>query len=121
MKRFITFSLLAVCACILSGCGGSSPDDVALDFMKAVAKPDLKAAAEMATPETAALLNMAASMGGEGLEAHPNAKFKVLSSSVDGDTAKVKIQVTDDGETDEEELDLKKIDGKWKVAMPKDR
>ena len=118
MKRFISFSLLAVCACLLSGCGGSSPDAVALDFMKAIAKPDLKAAAEMATPETAALLNMAASMG--AAEAHPNAKFKVLSSSVDGDTAKVKIQMTDGDETEEEDIDLKKIDGKWKVAVNKD-
>ena len=118
MKQFVKFALLAVCATFFAGCG-SSPEDVAVDFMKAVAKPDLKAAAEMATPDTAALLNMAAGMG--GAEAHPNAKFKVISSTVNGDTAKVKIQVTDDGETDEEELDLKKIDGDWKVSMPKDR
>jgi len=119
MKRFTNIALVALFACLLAGCG-KSPDSVAVDFLKAVAKPDLKAASEMATPDTAALLNMAAAMGGVD-EAHPNASFKVISSTVNGDTAKVKVRVTDGDKVEEEDVDLKKVDGKWKVSIPKDR
>ena len=55
-----------------------------------------------------------------GRKAHPNATFKVVSSSVDGDTAKVKIRMTEDGESEEDDVDLKKIDGEWKVVVNKD-
>ena len=54
------------------------------------------------------------------MEAHPNATFKVVSTSVDGDNAKVKIRMTDDGESEENDIDLKKIDGEWKVVVNKD-
>lgn len=99
----------------------AEPQDVAIDFMEAVAKLDFKTAGKMASPETKALLDMFASMGEEdGMEAHPNATFKVVSTSVDGDTAKVKIRMTDDGESEENDIDLKKIDGEWKVVVNKD-
>ena len=42
------------------------------------------------------------------------------AQKVANDTAKVKIQMSDGDETEEEDIDLKKIDGKWKVAVNKD-
>jgi len=140
--KFVKFALLAACATLVAGCGSSSsdeaaspktepeaapvkktvaPEDVALDFMKALAKLDFKAAGEMASPEAKTLLDMVASMGEDAdMEAHPDATFKVLSSAVDGDTAKVKIGMTEGDETEEEDVDLKKIDGEWKVVINKD-
>lgn len=108
MKPIVKFALLAICSCFFAGCGSSSPEDVAIDFMKALAKPDPKAAAELALPEVADRIN-------EIAEAHPNATFKVLSSNATGEMGKVKVQVTENGDTHEVMVYLRKEDGDWKV------
>ena len=108
MKPIVKFALLAICSCFFAGCGSSSPEDVAIDFMKALAKPDPKAAAELALPEVADRIN-------EIAEAHPNATFKVMSSKVSEEMATVYVQITDDGKTYESKVYLRKEDGDWKV------
>lgn len=44
--------------------------------------------------------------------------FEIISEDIDGDEAEVTIKITfGNGETDEESLDMVKVDGKWKLQM----
>ena len=108
MKPIVKFALLAICSCFFAGCGSSSPEDVAIDFMKALAKPDPKAAAELMLPERADAVQVPS-------EARPNATFKVMSSKVSEEMATVYVQITDDGKTYESKVFLRKEDGDWKI------
>ncbi len=42
--------------------------------------------------------------------------YKVLGSTIEGDSAKVKVLKTFEGDAKEIELDLKKVDGTWKLV-----
>jgi outer membrane lipoprotein-sorting protein len=98
---------------LLSGCG-QSPSKVAMAFSEEMAKGNITEAKKYATEQTGQLLDMVASMG--AMDTEPDAKFKVTKETIDGSHATVKIEK--DG--DEEEMDLVKIDGKWKVDVKKD-
>ena len=117
MKQFLRFAALVACACLFAGCG-SSPESVALNFSEAMAKGKYDVAEKYASSDTVKLVKLTASLA-EDSDKKPNAKFKVVSSSIDDDTATVTLKVTDDGESKEEEIFLRKIDGKWKVDMKK--
>src|SRR5690606_2374311 len=68
--------------------------------------------------DTAALVGMMEGMGGETEMEGEKEKIEILSSTVDGDNAVVKY--TSSLEEGEKSLDLKKIDGEWKVSFDKE-
>jgi hypothetical protein len=112
MKRKI-FIVGLVFIILLSSCSGSgSPKTAVQKFYKAVEKNDSKAMAEVATTETVQLIAMFGTKAQGMLAA--NGKIKTLTEDIDGDTATVNV-VFENGE--ETELDLIKVNGKWKVTI----
>jgi hypothetical protein len=115
-KRFFIGSLVFVA--LLTGCSlVNSPKAAVQKFGKAIEKNDMKALAKVATPETVQLV---ATFGSkiQGYAASMSArKVKTVTEKIDGDTAVVTV-IFDDGE--EENFDLKKVDGKWKVHISMD-
>jgi hypothetical protein len=114
-KNFIILGIIVV---LLAGCLGSAntPTAVAQKFYKALEKNDQKALAEVATPETVQLIAMFGSKI-QGMMAEYG-KTKSITETIDGDTAIVTV-VFESGE--ETNLDLVKVDGKWKVSMSMDK
>jgi len=112
-KRFFVGALVFVA--LLGSCSlGSSPKAAVQKFGKAIEKNDMKALAQVATPETVQLI---AAFGSkiQGYAASMSAKkIKTVTEKIDGNTAVVTV-IFADGE--EENFDLVKIDGKWKVAI----
>jgi len=95
--------------------GGGGPTAAAKGFVAAVEKGgDAKALEKYATAETAGLI----AMFGEKAKTSITEKGKITDTSeeIDGDTAKVTLTFAN-GET--EDLDLVKVDGKWKVSIKK--
>jgi ketosteroid isomerase-like protein len=114
MKRIMILAGI-MCVAFIAGCGGSdSPSSVARKFYAAIEKNDAKAMGQVATPETVQLM----AMFGEKASGMVADKGKITKTSeeIKGDTAVVTLTFAD-GET--ETLDLKKVDGKWKVALSK--
>jgi outer membrane lipoprotein-sorting protein len=115
MKKTI-FVIGLVFLAFLAGCAGAggSPKSVVQKFYKAIEENDSKALAEVATSDTAQLIAMFGTKV-QGM-VKENGKIKTMTESINGDTATVKVTF-ENGE--EEDIDLVKVDGKWKVTISK--
>jgi uncharacterized lipoprotein len=115
-KNFVVGLVLIV---LLAGCSlASSPKAAVQKFYKAVEKNDIKAMADVATPETVQLMAMFGTKVQGMLAANPNGKVNSVTEAIDGDTAVVTVTFENGEETN---IDLVKIDGKWKVSMSMDK
>lgn len=106
--------------------GGASVKGVAQKFLKALYEQDYVTASELATPDAKSGILMMASMmeeirkaQGENPIEEEKSTFKIIRVTEDGDTAVV-IYTIDD-ETEENTLDMVKIDGVWKADYSKSR
>lgn len=115
-QRLISLVLLAAVACLLNGCGGGrSPQVTARSFFELMAEGKLAEAKKFATEDTGKFLDFAASMG--SIPKEPNFKFQFVSEKIEGDTAVVRFK---DKDGTEEDIDLIKVDGEWKVHIKKE-
>jgi hypothetical protein len=100
-------------ACLaLAACGSSGPQGAAEDWLDALNSGDLSVAMELSTEQTKALLNIASGMG----EDIAIGDYKIVSVNEISDTRAEVVISAKDGEST---LDLRKIDGKWKVGFKK--
>jgi cytochrome oxidase Cu insertion factor (SCO1/SenC/PrrC family) len=116
MKRVVMAASIVCAVFFIVGCGaiGGSPSSAARKFFEAVAKNDVKAMEKVASPEVVQLIGM---LGEKSEESLANfGKITGTTEEIDGDTATVTVTF-ENGE--EEEVTLKKIDGKWKVIIEK--
>lgn len=119
MKKivFIALTLLVLSSCA----GGSGPEPVAKNFLNKLGALDFKGAAKYATDEGAAALNMMQSFMAMAPQEELNAmkgKPTIISTTVNGDKAVVIYTMS--GDTDEQALDMVKVNGKWKVNFQKE-
>jgi len=115
-KRF--FIGILVLVALLTGCSlANSPKAAVKKFGKAIEKNDMKALAEVATPETVQLVATFGSKVQGYAASMSDKKIKAITEEIDGDNAEVTV-IFDDG--DEETFDLVKINGKWKVNIKMD-
>lgn len=114
MKKLLL--LFAVCALLVSCSSGNTPRAVAEKFSIELSKGNIDKASEYCTPEAAAMLAMAKSFGGSTEMVKEDFKFVFKKEEIEGDTAKVYFE---DENGEEEEIDLVKLDGKWKVVLTK--
>jgi outer membrane lipoprotein-sorting protein len=111
-KMFLLCGLVIV---FFTGClAGGSPKAAVEKFYKGLETNDTKAIAEVTTPETAELLKLFGPMIQSQIK--KDGKFKIGSEKIDGDTAVVTL-LYESGE--ESNVDLVKVDGKWKIALKK--
>ncbi len=124
MKKL--FSVLAILSLTLfvSCSGGGTPESVAEKFILASSKGDFEEAKKYCDEKTGSMLGMmAGSMSEKDKEEAKkmDVKFEVVSSDVKEETAVVKYKMTAKGETSpEQSMDLKKVDGDWKVTINKE-
>jgi ketosteroid isomerase-like protein len=114
MKRMMMLAGI-ICVVFIAACGGSeSPSSVAKKFYAAVEKGDSKAIEQLATPETAQLLALFGEKAKGTLGEY--GEIKSTTEKIDGDTAVVTLNFANG---DSDDLNLVKVDGKWKVAISK--
>ena len=108
-----------------AGCGGGTPESIALKFAEKLYAEDFDGASEMCTKETAALFTMMGEMikGSDEFKANKGGKFEVADCKINGDFATVILKctqksgkvVTMNGKDDI--ITLIKKDGNWKVNI----
>lgn len=115
MKKFLLMLLAACGMFFLTGCS-DSPEDVAANWMEAIADGDLETANEYSTANTAMMNAMLVDMVKKDSKKAENIsetldKLDDATVEIDGDTATVKF----DGGS----ISLRKVDGDWKVDYSK--
>lgn len=111
MEKIVSFLFLAV---FLSACS-SGPEKAAKNFTENLAKGKVEEAKKYATEPTGQLLDFALGLGGT-LPINPDYKFEFLKDSVENNRAWV-YYINEKG--NEDQLELVKIDGDWKVHVQK--
>jgi hypothetical protein len=97
---------------VLAACGGSGPEATAEAWLDALNSGDVTKALELSTEETKALLNVGVALG----EDLAIGDYKIVRVNEVSDTRAEVVVSAQDGEST---LDLRKIDGQWKVGFKK--
>lgn len=128
MKQLKLAALALVLSLSLSSCSGNGPEDTAKKFIEYTNQGEFSKAKELSTDKTAAMLGMAEGFAqGQGKmeemkEKNKDVKVEIISSEVNEDKATVKFKLTGGENTSgsENQLNLVKVDGEWKVDMNKE-
>ena len=123
MKKLSTILVIVIVLLTLTACG-NKPEKTATAFLSAVQAKDFEKAKEYTTDEGKELLTMAATMTASMDEQEDeNITFNIIETVVEGDSAVVKYEEIDGDNPDskkEQELQMVKVDGDWKVALSKE-
>ncbi len=125
MKKLTGIGIVLLFTFFFAACGGSSdnPQDVAKDFLKALAAKNYDKAKDLGTDNTAMMIGMIesmAKMAPDSLQEDESADMDALEwgdTKIDGDNATCFYSSPD---KKDQKIELKKVDGKWKVDMKKD-
>jgi hypothetical protein len=122
MKKLMSIGLVFLFAFMLASCGGSSdnPQDVAKEFMTALADQDYDTAKDLGTENTVMMIGMIESMASMAPEGEGEEMGELVwgETEIDGDNAV--CYYTEEGKDAQQQVDLVKVDGDWKVDMKKE-
>ena len=117
MKKIFKLAVIAIAVISFNACKNSdTPDKVAEKFLNHLNKKEFAEAKKLATPESAAMIEMQESFSKMGGEQAKEAKIENMKCKEEGD--KATCDYTKDGEA--EKIELVKKDGKWLVDMKKE-
>lgn len=128
MKKILfTFFLLG--SLLLVSCSQNTPKAVAEKFLKALNAENYKEAQKYCDAPTGKLLNMLEELSNEAKKEAPEKQkkakkvpFTITKVDENGDKAKVFYTIkTEHGQEREDNIELKKIDGKWLVSINKEQ
>ena len=129
MMKMVKSIAMTACACAMfAGCGKApeaetpavAPEVVALDYMKSMqsGKVDEAYLKEHCTENAVKIIGELLSSGKEGVMSElEGIKFSVGAVKIDGDSAKVTLAKEGPNGKDSDTIDLKKVDGRWKVDV----
>jgi RecG-like helicase len=122
MKQIIMFLLAGITLATVVSCKSGGPEDVAKKFFQAIQDKKFDEAKKYATKESQSLLDMLATFsksGADSSQAKPKKEeqFDVTNVKVTGDNATAEIVAKD--KKSPLTINLKKEEGKWKVAFDK--
>jgi len=118
--KFIQHSICAVILLALVACdAGKSPKKTAQKFLNAFNEKNYEEARKYSTAETIKLIDLMENLSkmASDLDTVKHGKIEVINEIIEGETATVTFREA--GEEGEEELKLKKVDGKWLVHITK--
>lgn len=117
-------SLALFAALVAAGCADSGPVGTVKQFYRSVESGELEEASEMLTGPMVAMLGrdkVKAALGKGMADTSKKGGIQsldILSEEVDGTVAKVRLRMTyGNGETEEEELELIRVDGRWMISV----
>lgn len=122
MRYLKTFSLSILLSLTLFSCSESGPEATAEKFITLTNQGEFAEAKKLCTENTAQLLIMAESMLQDDKknkikEKNKDLDIEITSTIIDGDKARVKYKIIDAGVDKEQQLDLVKVKGEWKVNI----
>lgn len=122
MKRLFLIPMLFL-VFLVTSCSSNSPKVVAEKFLTEMENQNFEEAKKYADDSMKQLLSMLDGMPKGNNKKAENVKVKVVRVEENGDKAKAFYIVEGndvEGESKEQNIDLKKVDGKWKVSFNKE-
>lgn len=116
--RKVFFIATLFMAFFVMSCSNNSPKAVAEKFLTSMENSDFEEAKKYADDSMQQMLGMLSGMGKELPKGNEKKKVTITKVEEDGDNAKAFYKV--EGEEEEKSIDLKKVDGKWKVTFNKE-
>ena len=123
--QLLLCSLALLWGIVAAGCSSSGPGATVQRFYRAVESGEAKAASEMVSGSMVSMMGpqkLEMALKGEAVKISQKGgiqSIEILSEEIDGHSAEVGVRVTyGNGETDEENLNLTRIDGRW-IITPK--
>ena len=126
MKKLTSIGFILLFSLFMVSCGGSgdNPQGVAKDFFKALADKNYDKAKDLGTENTGMMIGFIESMAKMAPEGQDTDSgmgdldaIEWGETKVDGDNATCFYSTPD---KKDQKVELKKVDGKWKVDMKKD-
>jgi len=126
MKKLTSIGLILLFSFFMVSCGGNSddPQGVAKDFFKALADKNYDKAKDLGTDNTSMMIGFIESMAkmapeGEDTDSGMGdlSAIEWGETKIDGDNATCFYSTPD---KEDQKIELKKVDGEWKVDMKKD-
>jgi hypothetical protein len=119
-SSFIQPILAFIVLTFISCAGGSNPESSAEKFLNAFNDRNFDEARKYSTEETGKLIDLMENLTrmAPSDEKPPAGKIEIISHVTEGETATVLFRENDTRE--EQELKLKKVDGKWLVHVTKE-
>ncbi len=129
---FLAIILALALPVLAFGCGGDDPGATVEEFVRASAALDCDTLVSLMSDESVKLFGEDRDKAVEGCKQNMSTfqgeeskieitSFEVLEESVDGDSAKVKFKVSakiaGEEQTDEDEVNLVKEGGEWKINV----
>ena len=123
MKKLMSIGFVLLFSFFMVSCGGGgseNPQDVAKSFMKALEDKDYDKAKDLGTENTVMMIGMIESMAGLATDTDKEpAQLTWGETEVDGD--KATCFYTSSDKEGNQQVDLVKVDGDWKVDMKKEQ
>lgn len=112
------YAALGACFLASAAAFGNTPEEVALGFFENIRDGNARAAKMLCTPKAASMVTTMIAVSRD--EESQATRFQVTDVQIRGNTAEVEVTSFDaDGDSDTTSLDLKQIDGEWKVDLRK--
>jgi len=103
---------LVIIAILMIGCADNSPKGVVERFIKAVEKGDSNTYNKLVTPDSVSTMALMGEYLKESIK--ESGKPTNFAEKIDGDKASVVVSFANG---DDQDYDLKKVDGKWLISM----
>ena len=116
----ISLALIVGLAVISCGGGGSSPESVVKEFYTAVERGNANKMLELSTPESAGMINMVAGMmEDEKVKGQLEERGGIVTTEVTSISDNNATVTATFANGDDDNFDLVKVDGKWKIDLSK--
>ena len=120
--------LFVLAALIVVGCGPAGPAEAVEDFYYHIEEGELDDAVEMFSEQIMSVISrekLKTGLAEQTREMKQNGgikSFEILSEEITGQVADVRIRIEyGNGESEEQDIHLTKIDGAWKLAPDMDK
>ena len=123
--RVLVTCLAALSLVAFAGCGGGGPEDTIKDYLDAAADGDADKACDLVTDdfvdeELGGDCEEAIEQAGDELDDEQKDKIRdaeISDVEEDGDKATAKLEIEDQ---EDDEVELEKVDGDWKISGSKE-
>lgn len=116
--RKVFFIVAIFAAFVVTSCSKKSPKAVAEKFITAMENGDFEEAKKYADDSMGQILGMLGGLEKSLPKGNEKKKVTITKVEEDGDKAKAFYKV--EGQEEEKSIDLKKVDGNWKVSFNKE-
>ena len=120
-KKFgIAMTAMLLMALGFTSCSSEKPSDVVMAYLNAVKEEKFDEAMSYMEGDEDDINRFSyhlRSMSTKEIDFYKEGKVTILEEEIDGEKARVKVSIETEDDSDRDNYDLNKVDGKWKIHL----